>query len=60
MITIPKENWQAMKKMNEQSERQLHNAKKEIEKLKGQLELLKKFSLLGEIFYEIKNLQHKR
>ena len=57
---IPKENYDALKRINQTQEKQLFEAKKEIENLKGQIELLKKFSLLGDLFYEIRNLRNQR
>ena len=49
---IPKENYEALKKINEISERQLKEALKKIDELKGQIEILKKFSILGELINE--------
>ena len=62
MKTIPIENYEALKRINESEERKLSEARKEIEKLKGQIELLKKLSLLGDLFkYEqIRNLCNER
>ena len=57
---IPIENYEALKRINQISERQLIEALKKIDELKGQIELLKKFSLLGELLNEkefIRNLR---
>ena len=45
---IPKENYEILKRLNEQLAKQLLDARKENEKMKGQIELLKNFSLIGE------------
>ena len=58
--TISYESWLALKRLNEIQQKQLEKARKENEDLKSQIEILKKFSLIGELFNEKTNLYDKR
>ena len=57
---IPKENYLKLEQLNRTQEREIQKLRKERIELEKQIEILKKFNLLGEIYYGIRNLQHKR
>jgi len=53
---IPKENYLKLEQLNRTQEREIQKLRKERIELKKQIEILKKFNLLGEIYYGIRNL----